>query len=192
MNASNITVLIADARQGNAEAENRLCACIYDELHAMARRIMPHDDTSLQPTMLIGDLFEKLFRKNGLKKTENRRYFFTVAANQMRNMLVDHYRRKKNQKRGGDRQRESLDVVLDNVLDQFESRNDTDIDALNRALEQLRNQNPRQHQVVMYRFFGGLTIERIAELLGISKETAGRDWNLAKKKLYADLYNDFV
>lgn len=192
MSDTEITQLIGQARQGDADAENQLCTRVYAELHAMARRIMPHDDTSLQPTMLIGNLFEKFFRNDGLKKTENRRYFFTVAANQMRNMLIDHYRRKKTQKRGGNRERQSLDIVLDNVLDQFEQRNQTDMESLDLALENLRRESPRQHELIMHRFFGGLTIEQAAQLIGISRATADRDWTLARTKLVAELCEDIA
>ena len=143
MTGGDLTILIEHARQGNLEAENQLCERIYGELHDMARRIMSHDDTSLQPTMLVDDLFAKFFRKGGLKKTVNRRYFFAVAANQMRNMLTDHYRRQSTQRRGGDRKRESLDVVLDSVLSHLESGNGTDIESLNEALRVLKKQNEK-------------------------------------------------
>lgn len=182
-----LTLLIDRARQGDANAENLLCDRVYADLRAMAGRIMPHDDTSLQPTMLIGDLFEKFFRKGGLKKTVNRRYFFAVAADQMRNLLVDHYRRKRTQRRGGGRERESLDVVLDNVITRFETTNQTQLNELDEALSVLQQQNERQYQVVMYKFFAGLSGDRIAELLGVDRSTVVRDWKIARMKLFAEL-----
>ncbi len=187
MVSDEITRLIGQAMNGDAVAENQLCEQVYGELHAMARRIMSHDDTSLQPTLLVGKLFEKFFRNNGLKKAASRRYFFAVAASQMRNMLVDHYRRQKTRKRGGDRTRESLDVALDKVLVDFESSNQTTMESLDLALDHLRAQNQRQYEVVMQRFFVGLTQKQTAELLNIDEKTVKQDWTLARAKLRACL-----
>lgn len=182
-----ITLLIDKARNGDALAENRLCEKVFKELYSIAKRLLPKDDTSLQPTMLVHDLWVKLFSNSGLKKTENRRYFFTVAADQMRNVLIDHYRRKKRKKVGGDRIREPFEVVMDNALDDFESRNDADFEALNNALEKLKVENDRLYQVVMQRYFAGLTIKKTAEVLGVSESSVERDWRLARAKLYAEL-----
>ena len=184
-----LTQLIDKARAGNVAAESELCERVFGELREMAGRLMPCDEASMQPTMLVNDLFVKLFRNQGLKKTENRRYFFTVAADQMRKMLIDHYRHKKTLKVGGGRMRLPLDIVLDTALDEFESRNQTDMGALSEALENLRHQSERQYQVVMQRFFVGLSIAQTAEILKTSESTVEREWRLARAKLHADLRN---
>ncbi len=185
-----ITLLIDNARNGDASAENALCDKVFSELQQMARRMMPTDDTLMQPTILVNDLFVKLFRNDGLKKTENRRYFFTVAADQMRKMLIDHYRRKKRRKVGGDRKREPFELVLDGALVEFESQNKVDFSELNEALERLKIENARLYEVVVQRFFVGLTIAQTAEMLGVSESSVQRDWRLARAKLFADL-NDY-
>ena len=182
-----ITLLIDNARNGDASAENALCDKVFSELQQMARRMMPTDDTLMQPTILVNDLFVKLFRNDGLKKTENRRYFFTVAADQMRKMLIDHYRRKKRRKVGGDRKREPFELVLDGALVEFESQNKVDFSELNEALERLKIENARLYEVVVQRFFVGLTIAQTAEMLGVSESSVQRDWRLARAKLFADL-----
>ncbi len=184
---SEITLLIDGARKGDPLAENELCEKIYEELHRIAQRLMPSDDSSLQPSMLVNDLWVKLFSNHGLKKTENRRYFYTVAADQMRKILIDHYRKKKNQKAGGDRKREPIELILDGALEEFESKNDSSFEQLDDALQRLKSQNRRQYQVVMHRFFAGLTIEQTANLMGVSESSVERDWRLARAKLYADL-----
>ena len=135
---------------------------VFQELYRIAKRMMPNDDTSLQPTMLVHDLWVKLFSKGGLKKTENRRYFFTVAADQMRKILIDHYRRKKRQKVGGDRKREPFEIVIEDALEGFESKNGADFEALNNAIDKLKEQNERLYQVVIQRYFSGLTVKQTA------------------------------
>ena len=182
-----ITLLIELARNGDSDAENRLCEKVFCELHLIAKRLMPNSDTSVQATMLVNDLWVKLFSQGGLKKTENRRYFFAVAADQMRNILIDYYRRRKRKKVGGDRKREPFEVVLNNALAEFDSRNEFDFEALNNALENLKTENSRLYQVVMHRYFAGLTIKTTAELMGVSESSVERDWRLARAKLYSVL-----
>ena len=188
-NSSNgeITQLIDDARSGDSAAENELCEKVFSELKSIARRLMPKDDISLQPTMLVNDLWIKFFRNNGLKKTVNRRYFYAVAADQMRNLLVDHQRRKNRLKVGGDRKRESFDLLLKGVFGNFETQENADIEALDEALERLKHHDSRMHSVVMYRFFAGLTIQQTANMMELSPSSVERDWRTARARLFADI-----
>ena len=128
--ASQITLLIDRARHGDISAENELCEKVFHELYRIAKRVVPDGSGSVHPTMLVRELWIKLFSKSGLSKTENRRYFFTVAADQMRKIMIDHYRKKKSLKAGGDRKREPFEIVIEQAIDEFESGNDLDFDAL--------------------------------------------------------------
>ena len=187
LSLNDITLLIDNARNGDVKAENALCERVFQELYRIAKRMMPNDDTSLQPTMLVHDLWVKLFSNGGLKKTENRRYFFTVAADQMRKTLIDHYRRKKRQRVGGDRKREPFEIVIEEALEGFESKNGADFAALNYAIEKLKTENERLYQVVIQRYFAGLTIKETAHVLGVSGSSVDRDWRLARAKLFSEL-----
>lgn len=182
-----ITNLIEGARNGEQAAENSLYNKVYSELHQMAHQIAPSDDTSMQPTILVHELFVKLFRKDGLKRTVNRRYFFAVAGDQMRKLMIDHYRRKKRQRVGGDRKREPWELIVDGAIGAFESKNRVDFIELNDAIDRLRTENSRLYEVVMNRFFAGLSVAKTAEILDVSESSVARDWRLARAKLFADL-----
>ena len=105
---------------------------------------------------------------------------FGMANRAMRQILVDHARKRKTDKRGGDYQRASLDIVLDN----FETNNQCRFEDLESALESLEKTSPRQREVVELRFFSGLSIEGVAGVLEVSVGTVERDWRLARAKLF--------
>ena len=182
-----ITCLIEAARQGDALAESQLCDKVFLELHRIAKHLVPRDQGSVHATLLVHEMWLKLFRRNGLKKTENRRYFFTVAADQMRKILIDHYRKKKTQKAGGDLERQPFEQVIDQAIDDFKAKSEVDFEDLNAALEKLRAESERLYRVVMHRYFAGQTIEQTARLMDMSQSSVERDWRLAQAKLRAQL-----
>lgn len=180
-----LTRLIDQARKGDSDAENALCERVFHELYGIAKRLLPQAQGSIHATLLVQELWIRFFGRQGLKRTANRRYFFTVAADQMRRFLIDHYRHKSTRKAGGDRKREPFEFLVDQALDDFDRRSRTDFGALNEALEQLRQENLRLYEVVLHRYFYGRTIQATAEMMEVSESSIERDWRLARAKLRA-------
>jgi RNA polymerase sigma factor (TIGR02999 family) len=137
-------------------------------------------DHTLQPTALINAACMQLLDQKVIENAGNRRYLFAAANQAMRQILVDHARKRNAAKRGGDWQRGSLDVVLDN----FEAQSGFPFEELDAALLALEQDSPRQREVVEHRFFGGLSVAETAALLDVSEGTVERDWRLARIKLY--------
>ena len=186
-----LTVWIRRAIDGDREAEEVVCEAVYRQLHAAARYLIRSPGDSVQPTMLVHDVLIRLFRKSGLKHAPSRRYFFAVAGDQMRKLLVDHHRRRSALKAGGGWRRTPLEIALDNVLDDFQARNHCDIETLECALAVLKGANERQYHVVVHRFFDGMTIRDIADCLGIGVSSVERDWRIARAKLHQYLSRSF-
>jgi RNA polymerase sigma factor (TIGR02999 family) len=172
-----VTQLLEDARGGNVEAQERLWNVIYQELHGVAQGMLRQErpDHTLQATALVNEACMRLFVGDVMAKAQNRAYLFGAAARAMRQVLVDHARKRRGAKRGGDWQRSPLDQVLDS----YEARN-IDLLTLNDALEQLRTSNPRQYQIVDEYHFGGFTMREIAEHLGVSEATVSNDFKRAQ------------
>lgn len=182
-----VTRLLHDLRQGDRDAEDRLFGLVYEELRSMARRRLRGERAghTLDPTALVHEAFLKLGGRDGRlpDDLQNRAHFLALAGRAMRQVLVDHARRKSSQKRGGDWQRETLtsevmgaDVSLDEFL------------ALDAALTELEGVDARLRQVVEYRFFAGLGEDEIAALLGVTTRTVQRDWVKARAWLHKELY----
>jgi RNA polymerase sigma factor (TIGR02999 family) len=178
-----ITQLLVDWGKGNEFALEKLIPLVYDELRRMAKRYMRGQSSAhtLQTTELIHEAYLKLVDNNE-KEWKNRSHFFGVAAQAMRHILVDYARAKQSQKRGGIQQQVTLD---ENAV--LSSDSSDDIVALNDALEKLGKLDERKVKVVEMKFFGGLTMEEIAEVLKISAETAKRDWRFARTWLLREL-----
>lgn len=178
-----ITVLLAQVKQGKQDAASRLIPLIYDQLRVIARNHIGRErpDHTLQATVLVHEAFLHLVGDSQIE-WQNRAHFFAIASRVMRRVLVDHARAAHAQKRPGARQK----VELDSALVLVES-NCADILALDQALERLAAWDPRQSRVVEMRFFSGLSFEEIAEVLGISDRTAKRDWTMARAWLYREL-----
>ena len=138
-------------------------------------------DHTLQATGLVNEACVRVLKQGVIDSLENRRHLFSIATTVMQQVLVDHARRRNAHKRGGDRKREAMDVVLD----QFESEHGVDFSNLEHALEKLKQHSERQHQVVTLRFFSGLSLVDTAEILGCSKSTVESDWRWARAKLFA-------
>lgn len=178
-----ITMLLSRFRRGDTEAANKLLPIVYDSLRQLARRRLraERSDHTLQPTALVHEVFLELFGDEDID-WKDRLHFFAVASNQMRHLLVDYARAKQADKREGDRQRIELDEVSASTPPL-----DTDVLALDEALNQLAADHPRSAQIVELRYFGGMTEREAAEALEISVSTLKREWEFARAWLYKRL-----
>lgn len=178
-----ITQLLERWNNGEEQARDELMSLVYNELHRLAVTYLRRErrEHTLQPTALVNELFLKFSEQHSMS-WRNRAQFFGVAARLMRRILVDYARAHSASKRGGDR----LCVSLKNVA-AFGSQPDVDLIALHGVLEGLAEFDPDQAQLVELRFFGGLTIEETAEVMGTSHATVEREWKLAKAYLKKEL-----
>lgn len=178
-----ITQLLERWSQGDQEALDQLMPLVYDELRRLAgaylRRERP--EHTLQPTALVNEAYLKLINQN-IICWQNRAQFYGVAAQLMRRILVDHARSHQATKRGGDCYQISLEHIGG-----FGAQPDTDLLALNDVLTRLAELDAEQSRLVELRFFGGLTIEETAEVMGVSHSTVEREWKLAKAWLKREL-----
>lgn len=170
------TELLLKLGAGDEAAADRLTPLVYDELHAVAERFMARERSNhtLQPTALVHEAYLRLIDQSRAD-WKNRAQFFAVAANIMRRLLVDHARRHKAIKHGGDAQKLML---TDSV--RAPSEGDIDVLALDEALEELNRLNERHRKVVELRFFGGLTVDETAHALDVSPQTVRTDWYTAR------------
>jgi RNA polymerase sigma-70 factor (ECF subfamily) len=177
-----VTKLLIDWRDGNDEAASRLISIVYDELRRLASHYLARERPghTLQPTALVHEAYLRLVEQKGAN-WQDRAHFFAVAAQTMRHLLVDHARARRTDKRGGDLQRVELDKVS-----VFETDSD-EIVALDEALTRLKERDACQAKVVELRYFGGLSVPEVAEVLGISERTVKREWSMAKAWLYGEL-----
>jgi RNA polymerase sigma factor (TIGR02999 family) len=171
-----VTRVLLDWNRGDPEALNELVSLVFADLRRLARKCMGKErvDHTLQPTALVHELFLKL---SGQRKVdwENRTQFFSFAAQLMRNLLVDHARRRSTEKRGQGVPRLSLDEALG-----VPSELGVELEALDQALSDLARLDPRQSRIVELRFFAGLSVDEVREVLGCSRATVIRDWRTAK------------
>ena len=181
---TDVTALLRAWSDGDQNALHSLTPIVYAELHRLARRYMRRERSghSLQATALVNEAYMRLADYTRMQ-WQDRAHFFAVSAQVMRRILVDHARRH-NVKRGGGVQHVSLDEVV--VVAPGEN-GETDLVALDRALTGLTRIDPRKAQIVEMRFFGGLTVEEIGEVLKVSTGTIKRDWRAAKAWLYQEL-----
>jgi len=174
--AHDVTQLLQAWSEGEERALDKLMPLVYRELHRLAQRYMAHERPghTLQTTALVNESYLRLVDA-GKVNFQNRAHFFAVSAQLMRRILVEFARRHGSQKRGGEVQRVSLEesVVV------YGERG-ADLVALDDALQALAAIDPRRSRVVELRFFGGLSVEETAEVLGVSPETVMHDWKLAK------------
>jgi RNA polymerase sigma factor (TIGR02999 family) len=175
-----ITQLLVECRQGNRQALDELMPLVYNELRAVARRYLAQERPghTLQSTALVNEAYMKLIGQRDVQ-WQNRAHFFGVAAQLMRRLLVDHARRRKRTKRGSGGTRITLVEGLASV-----EPVDIDAIALDDALTSLEQLDPRKGRLVELRFFGGLTVEETAEVMGTSAGTVKREWQFAKAWLY--------
>ncbi len=177
------TQLLIDWSKGNREAAAGLMPLVYDELRRLARGYLQRErpDHTLQATGLVHEAYLRLVDQ-GTTTWQNRAHFFGVAAQLMRRILVDHARRHRRGKRGG-----SWDKVeFDEALAPSVSRN-LDVIALDDALLDMAKLNPQHSQIVELRFFGGMSIEEVAEVLDVSPRTVQREWRMARAWLRREI-----
>ncbi|MGD8700346.1 MAG: sigma-70 family RNA polymerase sigma factor [Gemmatimonadales bacterium] len=178
-----ITQLLKVLQRGDRSAFDRLLAVVYQELKRVAQRQMRRERAghTLDTTGLVHEAYLRLVDQSEAE-WQDRAHFFGVAARAMRQILIDHARRRAAQKRGGGWERATLDEDL--VGGQAPTE---ELLALDDALERLGQLDPRLSQVVEYRFFAGLTEEETAALLGITTRTVQRDWAKARAWLHKEL-----
>lgn len=181
---TDVSALLRAWSDGEQDALQALTPIVYEELHRLARRYMRRERSghSLQATALVNEAYMRLADYTRMQ-WQDRAHFFAVSAKVMRRILVDHARRH-NVKRGRGVQHVLLeDVVVVSPVEDAE----TDLVALDEALSGLTRIDPRKAQIVEMRFFGGLTVEEIGEVLKVSTGTIKRDWRAAKAWLYHEL-----
>lgn len=178
-----ITQLLADFQAGDPAAVDQLLPFCYRELRSVAESLMQHErpDHTLQPTALVHEAFLKLVGCDRLT-VENRAHFLALAARTMRQILLDSLRRRQAVKRGSGKPV----LPLQRVHAAFKNTT-VDVLDLDQALNRLAELDPRQAQVVELRFFGGLTIDETARVMGLSPATVKRQWSMARAWLYREL-----
>jgi RNA polymerase sigma factor (TIGR02999 family) len=178
-----VTQLLVDWKNGRGEAVDQLIPIVYDELRRLAAHYLRDERAAatLQPTALVHEAYARLVVQD-LPDWECRSHFFGVAAHLMRQILVDHSRRKRSAKRGGG----IAPVELDELVGFAPSKSD-DILALDDALTALAAIDKRKGQVIELRYFGGLSVEEVARALNVSVATIGREQRLAEAWLHREL-----
>lgn len=181
--APDVTLLLNKLAAGDQKAASELVPLVYEELRRLATRHLSHErsDHTLQTTALVHEAYLKLATQKDAK-WQNRAQFFGVASQAMRRILVDYARGKQRIRRGGKQQK----VSLDDVSLVSPSRTE-EVLAVHESLSRLEALDARQARVVELRYFGGLTVEEIAEVVKISTKTVLRELNVAKAWLYGNL-----
>jgi len=178
-----VTQLLIAWSNGDEEALEQLMPLVYRELHRLAHRHLRRERTghTLETTALVHEAYLRLIDQQEVR-WQNRAHFFAIAAQTMRRILVEYARARRYQKRGGGAQRVSLDEAMA-VSDERAA----EVVALDEALTNLAKFDQRKSRMVELRFFGGLSIEETAEVLGVSPGTVMRDWTLAKTWLQREI-----
>ena len=178
-----VTELLVRWSGGDISARDALVPLVYDELRRIARRCLAARgaDHTLQPTALVHEAYLRLANRDSLT-VRDRAHFYAMAAQMMRQILIDHARKEQAAKRGG----LAITVSLDQALSGHAPAEETDLDllALDDAMKELALLDARQCKIVELRFFGGLSIEETAEVVDISQATAKREWATARVWLH--------
>jgi RNA polymerase sigma-70 factor, ECF subfamily len=185
VSASGVTQLLFDWQQGDQSALKKLTPLIYDELRRMAHRYVQHERNghTLQTTALVHEAYVRLAGQE-TPEWQNRSHFFAVTAQVMRHILIDHARRRRYLKHGGQFQQVSMEQA--SLMSEDRA---AELIALDEALDELKNFDPRKSKVVELRYFGGLSLEETAQALEISVMTVRRDWRAAKAWLFRRMQN---
>jgi len=180
---SEVTGLLHCSKAGDPSAIDQLFAAVYQELRELAGRFFEREPSAhtLQPTALVHEAYLKLVDQTGVD-WQGRTHFFAVAAEAMRRLLVDHARQRGAVKRGGGQKRVLLD---EEAVPGFQT--DEDLIAVDEALSKLAQLDSCQARMVELRFFGGLTVAEAAEVLGMSKRSAEREWTMVRAWLRREL-----
>ena len=178
-----VTQLLINWSNGDQAARDKLMPLVYDELHRLAHQYMKRESPghTLQTSALVNEAFVKLVDQTDVR-WQNRSHFFAIAAQLMRRILVDHARSRQTAKRGGGARPVSFDDAL-----MVSDERSAEVVAVHEALERLAGFDSRKAQIVELRFFGGLSIDETAKVLGVSPGTVMRDWTLAKAWLHKEI-----
>lgn len=179
----NLTQLLKSAQAGDKQALDELFPLVYNELRRVADRQLRGErtDHTLQPTALVHEAYLRLIEQHSVD-WRNRAHFFGLAAEMMRRIMVNYALKRHAAKRGGHVTRLALDDAVS-----FAEQREVDLVLLDEALRRLAVIDPQQSRIVELRFFGGLTIEEVAEALGISDSTVKREWRVARAWLYQQI-----
>ena len=177
-----VTRLLGEIGRGQSQAVNDLLPLVYDELHRLARSYFRRErgEHTLQPTALVHEAYLRLVDQRA--PLESRGHFMAVAATQMRRVLLDYARKHRAARRGGAEKK----VLLEDTMIISEQQ-PVDIILLNTALDKLGTLDSKQAQLVELRFFGGLSVEETAEVMGISSATVKRSWSSARAFLHREI-----
>jgi RNA polymerase sigma factor (TIGR02999 family) len=172
-----LTQVLGRLKAGDEQARDELLARTYDELRQVASRLMRRERTghTLSPTAVVHEAVVRLLADPVLETAVDRNYWFGSVTRAMREVLIEHARRRAAVRRGGNLRR----VPLDDVVDDFEARG-LDMVAVHEALDRLAELDARQANVMTLRYFGGMTVPEVAAALGVSVVTVERDWRLAR------------
>jgi len=183
MSTHGVTELLIKLSDGKREVVDELLPIIYDELKRIAANYLRRErsDHTLQPTALVNEAYMKMIDITQVS-WQNKAHFVGVAANQMRRILVDHARNHNAQKRGGEFHIMTLNEEIDKADEQS-----ADLIALDDALTELARMDPIKAKIVELRYFGGLSTDETAEVLGVAPITVKRHWKMAKAWLYGQL-----
>ncbi|HEX8115949.1 MAG TPA: sigma-70 family RNA polymerase sigma factor [Pyrinomonadaceae bacterium] len=181
-----VTQILRDWGGGDPQAPERLMPLVYDELRRLARSFLSRErgDHTLQPTALVNEAYLRLVGQRSVS-WQNRAHFYGIASRMMRRVLIDHARTHSRDKRGGAAVRLSIEDVQVPIEERAAS-----FVAMDEALEVLAKMDERKSRIVEMRFFGGLSDEEIAEVLGVSTRTVLRDWKTARLWLFRELTNN--
>lgn len=185
---TSVTEILAAMDRGDQSAAERLLPLVYDELRRLARARMAQEPSghTLQPTALVHEAYLRLLGSEnaGSSAFKNRAHFFGAAAEAMRRILVERARQKQALKHGGGRQREQAGEL---PADDAPDPESIDLVALDDALQKLSAVDQRLREVVMLRFFAGLTVEQTAEAMNMGERTIKRDWDFARTWLHREM-----
>jgi RNA polymerase sigma factor (TIGR02999 family) len=181
---SQVTHILQAVEQGDPTAAEELLPLVYEELRKLAAVRMANEAAghTLQPTALVHEAWLRLTGNEAQAQFANRAHFFAAAAEAMRRILIERARRKSAEKRGGDWQRIDLDKV-----DIAAEADDDTLLLVNEALEKLASEDAQAAEVAKLRFFGGLTLEEAAQVLGVTGRTADRYWAFAHVWLFDEM-----
>ena len=184
---SDVTQILSQIESGDPSASEQLLPLVYEELRRLAAAKMAHEKPgqTLQATALVHEAYLRLVDVEKAQQWDSRGHFFAAAAEAMRRILVERARKKKRLKRGGDRVRADLlehDLTMDAAADE--------VLAVNDALKRLGQEDPLAAEVLTLKYYGGLSVDDAADVLGVSRATAYRHWTYARAWVRADLLDE--
>jgi RNA polymerase sigma factor (TIGR02999 family) len=181
---NDVTQILNSVQEGDAQEAHRLLPLVYEELRRLAAQRLAQEPSgqTLQPTALVHEAYVRLVGTHDEPRWDSRGHFFAAAAEAMRRILIDNARRKRTPRHGGGRRRVSADIAAPQP-----DMSPEDLLDLDEVLDKLTKEDPAKAELIKLRFFAGLTMPQVAEVLGISLATAERHWTYARTWLYTEL-----